>query len=275
MTCDINANPGELFPVVPRVFYRKAPLFQVTCQIKFPAILKIQSEPPAAFQDKIRDVFPLFEAVTTQILPQIPQAGSNIVFGSSVSTGYNFNTEDNNTTLSLSSDSISLTTKKYKEWGIFLEQLMGPIAAFVEIYNPSFYTRIGLRYQDFIIREDLGFDEPPPWSSLLRKEVLGELYIKDFEDNMIDCRRVLFVKMPSIDATLLLQHGMAKFPDNPTVGYLFDFDFSTSNKTGVADAGCVLAGLHNGSGRAFRWCITDTLHSALDPIALDEAVVGS
>jgi uncharacterized protein (TIGR04255 family) len=275
VTSSFNANLGELFPTVPRVFYRKAPLFQVTCQIKFPAILKIQSEPPAALQDRIRDAFPLFEGVATQIIPNIPESAANIVFNQLISTGYQFHTEDKDTTISLSTDSIAITTKNYKEWRIFRDQFIAPLSAFVELYKPVFFTRIGLRYQDLVVREKLGFDKIPPWSKLLRKEILGELCIADFEDNMIDCRRVLYVKIPSIDANLLLQHGMAKLPGNQTPGYLFDFDFSSSKKIGVDDAGRVLVDLHNGSGRAFRWCITDLLHDALDPVPFDDDALGS
>lgn len=48
------------FPETPRVIYAKNPLFEVICQLRFPAILKIDSEIPAGFQEKLRASFPLF-----------------------------------------------------------------------------------------------------------------------------------------------------------------------------------------------------------------------
>jgi uncharacterized protein (TIGR04255 family) len=38
----------------PRVIYGRNPLEQVICQIRFPTILKIDTELPAAFQEQIR-----------------------------------------------------------------------------------------------------------------------------------------------------------------------------------------------------------------------------
>lgn len=49
------------FPNSPRVIYRKNPLEQVICQIRFPSILRIDTEIPAAFQELVRSQFPLFE----------------------------------------------------------------------------------------------------------------------------------------------------------------------------------------------------------------------
>ena len=46
------------FPEAKRIIYRKNPLDQVICQLRFPPILKIDAEVPAKFQDRIRGDFP-------------------------------------------------------------------------------------------------------------------------------------------------------------------------------------------------------------------------
>jgi hypothetical protein len=51
----------DLFPDSARVIYGKAPLTGVVCQLRFPPILRIESAPPADFQDRIREQFPLLE----------------------------------------------------------------------------------------------------------------------------------------------------------------------------------------------------------------------
>lgn len=40
---------------------RQKTMEAVSCQLQFPVILKIDSEMPYLFQEKIRDEFPLFE----------------------------------------------------------------------------------------------------------------------------------------------------------------------------------------------------------------------
>jgi len=47
-------------PESPRVIYASNPLVDVICQVRFPRILRIDSELPVAFQEAIRDQFPLF-----------------------------------------------------------------------------------------------------------------------------------------------------------------------------------------------------------------------
>ena len=69
---DMTTDAGDLFPPAPRVFYRKAPLVQVTCQLRFQPILRITA-PPADFQERIRRQFPLLERVPSVDLPiQLP-----------------------------------------------------------------------------------------------------------------------------------------------------------------------------------------------------------
>ena len=63
---------NELFPPSPRVIYSKAPLVQVICQLRFPTLLSIESQPPVEFQERIRDHFPLLEKVTNPLQTQLP-----------------------------------------------------------------------------------------------------------------------------------------------------------------------------------------------------------
>lgn len=48
-----------LFPESERVIYDQNPLEEVICELRFPQILRIESEAPAAFQDRVRGEYPL------------------------------------------------------------------------------------------------------------------------------------------------------------------------------------------------------------------------
>ena len=49
------------FPEVERIIYDNNPLDRVICQIRFPPILRIESELPTNFQEQIRRDFPEYE----------------------------------------------------------------------------------------------------------------------------------------------------------------------------------------------------------------------
>ena len=52
------------FPDATRVIFDANPLDEVICQVKFPPILRIETD-PAAFQDQIRAEYPNYESKPT------------------------------------------------------------------------------------------------------------------------------------------------------------------------------------------------------------------
>lgn len=224
---------------------------------------------PADFQDVIRNDFPLFERINSgmQLAPnmQLPKEVAQI-FGQSSVSSYKFMSEDKKSTISLSPDSLSLSVKTYSRWEDFIGAFCNPILYALEnIYKPSFYTRIGLRYRDFIDREELGL-AGEPWNVLLQDHLLGELGRSEFEAAAIDAKRVLRLRVPGDRIVVLLQHGIASAKSSGRIGYMIDFDFSCADRTDADDVQSTLDALHNGAGQAFRWCIKDKLHTALGPV---------
>jgi len=258
---------GDLFPPTPRVYYHKAPLVQVTCQLLFPAVLRIERDVPAEFQERIRHAFPLFERANP-FMPQLPPEIIRALPNANLPI-YRFLTEDRKSTVELTPQSVALTTMSYRYWEKFVQQLTPALDALEEIYEPSFFTRIGLRYQDLIERSRIDL-EGVPWSRLLRTEILGELAIKEIEENALAVSRALHFKLPSVGGGVLLRHGFGSAQGRSEVGYVIDLDFATEQKTEVANVQSVLSHLHERVGRAFRWCVTDELHTALDPIPIGE-----
>jgi len=78
----MSKDGAALFPESERVIYEKAPLVQVICQLRFPQILRIESQLPVEFQERIRDAFPILEK-TTASFPQpglVPPQGCSTLY---------------------------------------------------------------------------------------------------------------------------------------------------------------------------------------------------
>ncbi len=89
-----------------RFIYRNNPLIEVTCQLRFPTILKILSRPPVRFQEEVRPQFPVFG-----------MAKEN--------RGFTFLSEDRNWQLMLQNEFLALTVRRYDRWEEFREHLGG------------------------------------------------------------------------------------------------------------------------------------------------------
>jgi uncharacterized protein (TIGR04255 family) len=248
----------------------KAPLIQVVSELRFPPILKIASEPPADFQERIRATFPLFATVPNLALPQLQQMPAlqteilQVIGPQLGGTSHQFQSEDHKATITLTISSFSLTTTDYRTWEDFRNQLNGPLRALEDVCKPTFFSRIGLRYIDAISRQMLGLDNRL-WSSLLKDPILGELAVPVFEQNAEVAERQLTIRIPDGSGKITLRHGHARIQEKPDICYVIDFDFFRDQRTEVKDAGAALDRFNKLAGNAFRWCITTELHDALDP----------
>jgi uncharacterized protein (TIGR04255 family) len=184
---------------------------------------------------------------------------------------YSFRTEDGTSTLNLGSDAIAMNTTAYTRWENFMSCFQPALQALIDIYQPSFFQRVGLRYINTIQRSKIGI-EHRNWSELFRTEILGELALPQFENNATEAKRSIRMSLPNESGcALFLQHGFAKKSDSPEILYQLDFDFYTTEKTEVAHAKPILDKLNAMVGRAFRWCITELLHESLDPAPIELA----
>jgi uncharacterized protein (TIGR04255 family) len=176
---------------------------------------------------------------------------------------YRFVTEDRKTTIILVAESISLSTTDYKDWSEFKKMFGVAFDALMAIYKPSYFTRVGLRYTNAIDRSMLELASTP-WSQLLRPEIIGELALPQFENSLEAVKHMLRLK--TNEGSVTLQHGTAIVQGHSEQCYTLDCDFSSSQKTVADDVQPLLAQFNDRAFRAFRWCITDTLHRALGPM---------
>lgn len=262
------------FPEYERVIYQRNPLIEVICQVRFPAILRIDVEPPASFQEAIRGAFPVLtesSGIETQV--SIPVGGVPEEFVQQLSAlgmamaglkSYSFASEDGDWTIVLRRDAVSLTAKRYVEWGEFRARLRPAIEALISGYRPSHFTRVGLRYRDLIIRSDLDLADVP-WRELLEPHIAGEFASPAVEGDISRAARQLLVNLPEQAGQVLLQHGTSPKEGTGETCFVIDADYNTTERTEVTDVWGLLEGLHGQAGRLFRWCIRPRLHDALDP----------
>lgn len=257
-----------LFPESQRVIYEKNPLELVVCQLRFPPILRIDTEVPSAYQESIRHEYPLFaEPQDEQENFGIPPEIAKILGGKlplRVGKSFNFLSADEQWKATLTRDFMALSTPKYVRWEQFKEHLSRPVDALNLHYQPAFFTRIGLRYRNVIRRSVLGLNNIE-WSALLKPTILGELADSNLAGAVESASRDLVFRLDDHQAKIRVKHGLALSKANGEVCYLIDSDFFTDERTATNNAIGKLDIFHQQSGRLFRWCIQDRLHEAMEP----------
>ena len=181
------------------------------------------------------------------------------------STTHKFLTRDKKRFISLTEDFIALTETDYKKWEDFRVEMARAEKAVQEIYAPTFYSRVGLRYRDIIRPQSLGF-ESVNWSDLLKPHIIGELADLNIGDTITDIRTRCVINIPEIkDARVILNHGLLKEGKEAPLSYLIDADFAVDNVEVTNESFNILDTFNRLAGRLFRWAITDTLHIAMGP----------
>lgn len=254
------------FPESPRVRYSRNPLVEVICQLRFPKILKIETEAPVDFQEVVRSDYPLFStprsiemSLLANPLPNLPPVLLEQGFS------YEFADKGGEWKLVLSSDFIALSTLKYKSWEDFRNRLSAAVKLLVKYYKPSYFTRIGLRYQDVIMRSELGLGNRP-WRELLKPPILGIFATEDLpEDDFPEAFSLFLCRLGYADAILSTRYGLARKDESNELGYFIDADFHTEKITEIKDADEHLNRFNREARNFFQWCITPELHEVLEP----------
>jgi uncharacterized protein (TIGR04255 family) len=257
------------FPSADRTVYRKNPLAEVICELRFPPILKIDVEHPAVFQEGIRVAYPLYEEQGTGlpangIPPEVLALLSNNQAARQLTR--RFVSADSVWRVTLGRESFAVSTRHYTRWEDFRRHLDEPLAVLARVYAPAFFVRVGLRYRNVIRRDRLNL-QGRAWSELLRPHVAAEFGAPGvIEADVTHAAHEVRLALDRHESTVVLRHGLAKTRSSESV-YSIDADFSRDTRTGVNDAGDVLDYFNERSRSLFRWCIQDVLHAAMEPMA--------
>ena len=254
-----------------RSIYRKNQLGEVICQLRFPEILTIEANIPAQFQEAIRQQFPRYSVRQEIPAPKLTGMPGNMMLENQPkSNNYQFVSADGRWRVNLTSKFISLACARYTDWEEFAAMLDKPLAAFIQIYRPAYFERVGLRYLNFISRQALDLSGTA-FRELIQPQYLGLLADEEvMEVNASRC---------SMDAELGLRGGCrAKIHAGPglvkrngqqdqEVKFVLDLDLYMAGNVPVNHSAGALQTLHSQAYSIFRGAITDTLHDAMEPIA--------
>ena len=253
----------------PRCLYLNNQLGDVICQLRFPEILSIGANIPVAFQDAIRDEYPQYTALQETPAPKLTGApGSFKVENQPATVNYQFVSEDGVWRINLTSRFISLACARYTSWEEFARKLDKPLVAFIQIYKPAYFERVGLRYLNFFSRGALGLNNVP-FSELINPIYLGPL--ADEEVSEAQSGRCTVEAELNLKAGCRLKlhtgPGMIKRSGQPDqeLKFIFDQDLFLPGKVPVNMTTGALSTLHSQAYSIFRGAITDTLHDAMVP----------
>jgi uncharacterized protein (TIGR04255 family) len=255
------------FPDAPRVLYDLNPLDEVISRFRFPAVLRIDAEPPAAFQDHLRGEYPRYR-VRPSVQPPtgLPDEVATL-FAREVAAGgqtHEFASADELWTVSLTRNSLSLTCGRYERWEVFSGRLQLPLRALGEVYRPNPFERVVLRYRDLIRRSRLGLQEVP-WAELLRPWLVGPLADPAIADAVEHTVHEMLVHLPDDLGHLDARYGIVSADDPPELCYGIDAAFLCEQPLELADALARLDAFNAQARLFFRWCIQDRLHQAMRP----------
>jgi uncharacterized protein (TIGR04255 family) len=255
-----------IFPESDRVVYGVDTIAEVICQLQFPQILAIASEPPARFQEAIREEYPLYERQAGfSAPPEIAEMLSQFQVGSpGEAVRHHFSTPDSTRSITLTPQFLAVSERSYTEWGDLKREIERARQALEAVYQPAFYTRTGLRYQDLIDRKLVGLEDHP-WRDLLNPAVSGYLGEPSFAEQVSEsAASVLFSDSEAPDTFVRLQHGLSTREEEPNnLLYSIDADYHTLRRLDGGSVRDVLDRFNKEAGNLFRWSTSDLFRDAL------------
>jgi uncharacterized protein (TIGR04255 family) len=255
------------FAPIERAIYKRNPLIEVVFQVRFPKFLLIETEPPAAFQQLIIKEYPIYEQRNVfRILFASPSQDAASFPAETPGRLHAFISADRLWTVTLAGDSLAVSTSVYRRWEDFRKRIRDAVGSLLQVYPLQIFTRFGLRYQNAIEREVLNLDGRR-WGELLQPHVAGEFLGGALaESDFVAKNTVVTAKLDDGDM-LLFRHGLGTNSQTQRQAYLIDADYYNEEQRATDLDGTLKFAdrLHVHSGRLFRWCISDVLHTAMEP----------
>lgn len=269
------SNVGWLqLPTQPRTVFERTPLALAICQVRFPVMLNVSNPGTvAAFQAAIQNDYPIGTSVTQLGVAFSLQAGQIAGMQNQTPTVlWRFADANDDWTVVLSQEFISLETRSYESFEDFEARLRRVLDALADSVRPKHYTRIGLRY---INELRPGHQD---WSTVVRSELLGPMSVSALSDRGLRWSQQILLEGPE-GKKLHVQQGVV--PSGTTVErragedepapepfYLLDIDAYQEftrplPEMSVTKISEQVRAAHETTSEFFRWAITESYAASL------------
>ena len=249
------------------VEYKHNILFQVVFQARFPEIMRIQHEPPIAFQDAIRtEGYTEINHSLSSALPGMGIIPNQVLDGGRL---FHFLLEQRDWEVTLGRNFISLNChRNYRDYSDFKERLEKVLRIFYQIYRPPYFTRIGLMYQNVANKTFLSHLQQVDVDSFIPEHIFPVL-TTPMANDVLNLQTVSQFDDSEMKATVThtlsqISGGFGHRQVTNERSYIIDIDCFYERNVGVMDevfTKCDLFKQHERN--IFEWSITDALREAM------------
>lgn len=258
-----------MFSDEPRCVYQANQIAEVICQLRFPEILTIEANAPVDFQEAVRGAFPKYGIRKEVSAPRVTGVPGNMHLESPPPiNNYHFSSIDGIWRINLTSKFISLSCSNYTRWEDFANRLDLLLTAFIKVYQPALFERIGLRYINAFSRRDLNLTDTP-YRDLVHAAYLGPLNDDSIHESAFHHCGIDFEINAGNAVSAKVHTGPGILSRNGQTDqeskFIFDHDLFVAGDIPVNHAAPTLDTIHAKAFRLFRGAITDVLHNAMEP----------
>lgn len=205
---------GLAVPPAKPTTYERNFLRSVVCELRFPTLLELETQPPVAFQKALRTAYPLYEKARSMTFQAAGAIAQGVV--------YSLRSRNRRWVVSLRPSSLALTTEHYAGFDEFESRVNDVVKRTLKLLDTDFFTRVGLRYQNVLPtkQEEIEGWLNPVLAGPLTADVLGpvDMCWQDIR-GMTD--------LGDLPGRYLLRHGVRA--DLGDLQYVLDMDFFAEN----------------------------------------------
>jgi len=238
--------------------YRRNPLVAVISQLRFHSVLKIERD-HVGYQDRVRPTFPRFSVRDIQDV-EVNLNGAQVNRRKEL----NFATLDQRKNITLSTTSMSLTSRQHQSRSGFGNAMRVGLDALLAEYGPVVATRFGLRYINRVSRkqisEDLG--EDVDWKDLIHDDFLR---IPKGLSDLEGTHYVMEARSTMDRGALTLRYGMIRDNNTGEVHFRLDTDRYVTEEFDAAKALDLLKGFSDDVYAVFRAAAAPGLEKWMEP----------
>jgi uncharacterized protein (TIGR04255 family) len=248
---DLMSNTERLAtPHAPPARFEKNFLRQVVCEFRFPTLFELEApRPPSAFATALRKEFPTYEVGND----------FNVSAGQAAATNAHiFRSRKGDTVVTLRAAAIAIECTKYTSYEDFREKLVVLVKAAEAVIDSPFFTRIGLRYIDYLPVKD---DDLTEW---IKPQLVGALIGGVFPGSYDYSQRI---GGRADVGFYTLQHGFGPTTSAKEGEYVLDFDFAMED-VAISESLVVIDKLHEQMYSLFHWTLGKKALELLGPSKL-------